>query len=177
MKTRFLIVPCLLAACSATPPGSPPTSVAFAPKTRVDVSKFQPGEDRDSIVNNIGEADWLTYQDDGDRCDVYNVAARKQGIFRYSPPRSPSMMMGYGQPGTYEVMGGPPFDQWPLAAVRSHVVLCYKNSKLVRLIADPCPSAACPTPSSPALRPPPAASVTGKPTQTSPNSQNQQPLR
>ena len=165
MKARFLIVPCLLAACSATAPGSARTNVGLA-RTRLDVSKFQPGEERDSIVKQIGEPDVVSdqAQDNGEKCEVYTVDTTGQKTFRRraTPGLGPMVVFGY-----YYM----PPNRWSLDP--NHlVVVCYKNEKLIRVIAKPCPSAACANaPSSPSLRAP-AASTTGKSTSTSPISPN-----
>lgn len=160
MKTRFLIVPCLLAACSATPPQSPPTNVAFAP-TRVDVSKFQSGEERDSVVKEIGEPDVVSDQDNGDRCEMYRVDSTAQGTFRPRPTPGLGPIIVFGN---YYI----PPNRWNGVDLNHHVVVCYKNEKLVRVMANPCPSPACANaPSSPGLRRAPAASA-GKSAPTSP---------
>jgi hypothetical protein len=94
MKT-FLLLSCLLAACSPTLSGSPSLGVNFGP-TRVEVSKFQPGETRDSVVEQIGEPEYVAYQENGDRREVYSVDSTAQGSFchRNAPPMGVNTQLG-----------------------------------------------------------------------------------
>jgi len=168
MKTRLLLLSCLVAACSATSSASPPTSDAFAKTTiRMNVSKFQPGEERDSLVKEIGEPDLVSDQANGERREVYSVYKKGQETLRHrSTPLGPKFYVF----GDYYV----PPNRWEGADLdlNHFVVLCYESEKLIRVIAKPCPSAAClNAPSSPNPGRAPAGLATGKST-PSPSSQN-----
>lgn len=141
MKARLLIALCLLAGCLATPLASLPARVGGPAATRVDVSKFQLGEERDSVVKQIDEPDWVADQYNRDRCEVYYLDTTAQGTFRH---RVKPAVMGDNPQGAFVVPGAFPPDWWNRVVVLNRgVVFCYKNEKLVRVMAKPCPSAAC----------------------------------
>jgi hypothetical protein len=107
----------------------------------VDVSKFQLGEERDSVVKQIDEPDWVADQYNRDRCEVYYLDTTAQGTFRH---RVKPAVMGDNPQGAFVVPGAFPPDWWNRVVVLNRgVVFCYKNEKLVRVMAKPCPSAAC----------------------------------
>src|SRR5260370_38601905 len=92
MKAQFLVALSLVLGCSATPPAKPPARVPSTyilgmglppARTSVDLSKIQIGEDRHSVVRQIGEPDFsATSRRDGAKCDVYTVEVNPQGTFR-----------------------------------------------------------------------------------------------
>lgn len=138
MKTQVLLLSCLLTACSAASPTSQPPGDAFEKKTiPMDISKFQPGDERDSLVKEIGEPDEVSDQANGEKCEVYFVKRNGQETLHDKmTPAGPGPFYGFGN-----YYNSP--DGWQGIDLTHVVVLCYRKDKLVRALSKPCPSAAC----------------------------------
>jgi hypothetical protein len=104
VRLRLLVVlSCLLTACAAAPLASAPTNVSSGnpsiQKVVVNISQFRPGEERDSIVKEIGEPAIVSDQSNGERCEVYavqkvgqkltfhSIRPQHQGMDRFRPKK------------------------------------------------------------------------------------------
>ncbi len=87
MKTQFLLLPWLLVACAANSAAS--TAARAGPEpARVDLSKFQPGEQRGSIAARIGEPELVLALDNGDKCEVYSAYITDKTLHHGFAPES-----------------------------------------------------------------------------------------
>ncbi len=136
LLSGFLVVTASSATQSASP--SPSPSAAMAP-TRVEVSKLQPGEARDSVVKEIGGPDVVLDQANGEKCEAYGLQRNGQETFRQKL-KLRSVLTSYLF--SYNYYYDSP-DQWQGLDLNKVVVLCYRKKKLVRVLSKPCPSPAC----------------------------------
>jgi hypothetical protein len=160
-KTRLRVRPinlsaillCLLAGCSVYMEATRPAPV--------DLSKFQPGQDRDSVVQQLGVPVTTEAQPGGESCDLYELFVTGHGTFR----KAATMFVE----GASDVVMPVAELLWtPAQAVtrdQKHPEwFCYETQKLVSVGAKPSPSA-IPTPSpmggtTPVASPVPATLVT-----------------
>ncbi len=130
MKARFLVVLCLLAGCSVYMEATRPTPV--------DLSKFHPGDERDSVLEQLGVPDSTEVQPGGESCDLYRLYTTGHGTVR-----KVATMVGEG--ATDVVMPLAELLWTPAQALtkdeKHPIWFCYKNKKLISVGTKPSPTA------------------------------------
>jgi hypothetical protein len=141
-RTRFgarsivcVILLCLLAGCSVYMEAARPTPV--------DLAKFRPGQDRDSVVQQLGNPVTTEVQTGGESCDLYELFVTGHGTLR----KAATMFV---EGATDVVMPAAELLWTPSQAVtrdQKHPIwFCYESQKLVSVGPKPS-SSATPTPS------------------------------
>ncbi len=137
-KTRFGVRPinvsvillCLLAGCSVYMEATRPTPV--------DLSKFQPGQNRDSVVQQLGVPVTTEASSGGESCDLYELLVTGHGTFR----KAATMFV---EGATDVIIPVAELIWTPTQAVtrdQKHPVwFCYESQKLVSVGTKPSPSA------------------------------------
>lgn len=125
--------------------------------TPVDLSKFQHGQERNSVVEQLGAPITTEVQPEGDSCDLYELFVTGHGTLR-------KVATMFVEGATDVVMPAAELLWSPTQAVtrdQKHPVwFCYENQKIVSVGPKPSPSAS-PTPS-------PTATPVASQTQASP---------
>ncbi len=119
--------------------------------TPVDLTEYQPGQTRDSVLERLGPPDGSAKESDGADCDFYKLYTKGYGAGGKIPIAFLESAADFFSIGLAEAVLTP--TEGATKNEKHPVTVCYKDSKIARVSTDTAPGSATPSPAEVASAP------------------------